>query len=392
MAKKLTFFLFFVLLATYAPLISRAQSDSGAGFVFTPTSGAYMSGSTILVTVSIDTKGNAINAADATISFPTKLLKVTSVSKANSIFKFWVQDPTYSNIDGTIIFSGGLPTPGFTGSSGTAFSITFQALGSGIAKLKVTDGAILANNGFGTNIISFNQEPTYQISVASRSADLPTPKGEIPAQAFGVPDAPLFFSRTYSNERAWYASKSFEMSWNLASDVDGVAYALVRDSNYYLSPMSKGLIDSVAYDLSKYKDGIWYFYVRLHNKNGWGPSASRAVLMDFSEPKPFAVVRVDKDDPTNPSPALSFNTTDTTSPISGYTISIDSGAIIDAGPLKRGNVYIVPALLPGSHLILVRAYDSARNYTDGLLQVDIKPLQAPEITSYSYNVSPPQKP
>ena len=67
----------------------------------------------------------------------------------------------------------------------------------------------------------------------------------------------------------------------------------------------------------------------------------------------------------NSSPALSFNTTDTTSPISGYTISIDSGAIIDAGPLKRGNVYCACAFA-GKPFILVRIR-CARNYTDGLL-------------------------
>lgn len=392
MAKKLLIFACIVLFLAEMPFISRAQTGAGAGFVFTPTSGAYVSGSRIVVTVSVDTKGEAINAADATIAFPSDSLKVISISKANSVFKFWVQDPTYSNTDGTITFSGGVPTPGFTGSSGTLLSVTFQALGPGAAKLRVTEGSILANDGLGTNILAFNQEPTYQISAASQSADLPTSKGESSAQAFGVPGVPSFFSRTHSNERAWYASKSFEVSWNLPNDADGVAYALVRDSNYYLPSVSRGLIDHVAYDLSKYKDGTWYFYARLHNKNGWGPTASRAVLMDFSQPNPFAVVRVDKDDFTNPSPALSFNTTDPSSPMSGYTLNIDGGGIIDAAPLKRGNVYVVPALSPGSHLISVRAYDSARNYTDGLLQVDIKPLESPEITSYSYDVSPPQKP
>jgi hypothetical protein len=370
-----------------------AQSGSGAGFVFSPSSGAYISGSLITVTASIDTKGNAINAADGTFSFPSDLLKVVSISKTNSIFKFWVQDPTFSNSNGTIKFSGGLPTPGFTGSSGTVFLITFQALGSGSAQLKVTDGSILANDGLGTNVLTFNQEPTYQISTAIQQPVVPSgSSNEKPAQVFGIPDSPSFFSRTHADEHAWYSSRSFEVSWNLPSDVDGVSYALVKNANYTLIPKSRGLIDHVSYDVTDLSDGVWYFYARLHNSSGWSSTASRAVRIDLLPPSVFAVTRVSGDNETNPSPALSFNTTDIASPINHYDIIIDDGSAINASTLKRGDVYVLPPQLPGSHLVVVRAYDSALNYTDELLQIAIKPLTLPVITSYSYRASPPQRP
>ncbi len=392
MAKKYLIFLCAALLAVSPFAVNPAHGSAAAGFVFTPVSGAYMGGSNIAVTVSVDTKGNVINAADGTISFPTDLLRVVSISKASSIFKFWVQDPVYSNTDGTISFSGGLPTPGFIGSSGTAFSITFKALGSGVAKLKFTSGDILANDGLGTNILAFNEEPAYQISSYVESAKGKPLPAEESAEASGVPAKPSFFSHTHPSGSAWYSSKLFEISWNLPSDVDGVNYAFVKDANYRLSQTSKGLADHASYDISSYDDGVWYFYARLHNSNGWGPAASYAAQIDILPPYPFAVTRVDGEDETNPSPIIAFSASDAASPISHYDISIDKGSPMDALTLKRGNAYALPVQLPGDHSISVRAYDSASNFTDESLQVNVKALVSPEIISYSPTASPPQRP
>ena len=115
------------------------------------------------MTVSVDSKGIAINAAEGIISFDTRYLTVESISTAVSIFNFWVQEPTFSNAAGTISFSGGLPSPGYNGSNGKLLVVTFQTTGAADLTLKFTSSAILANDGIGTNVLDSSQEVRYKI-------------------------------------------------------------------------------------------------------------------------------------------------------------------------------------------------------------------------------------
>src|SRR3989338_1484200 len=85
-------------------------------------------GSIMTLSVILNSEGVAINNAEAKIIFPTDLLEVVSINKGNSIFSFWVEEPTYSNLTGTITFNGGIPTPGFNGSSGTVISIVVKVI------------------------------------------------------------------------------------------------------------------------------------------------------------------------------------------------------------------------------------------------------------------------
>ena len=103
-------------------------------------------------TVNVETNME-INTAGIKIHFPMDKLEVIDLSKEESIFELWVQEPTYSNIDGTIEFSGGLPTPGFKGNQGKILTITFRAKKEGRADIKFEEGLVLANDGEGTDIL-----------------------------------------------------------------------------------------------------------------------------------------------------------------------------------------------------------------------------------------------
>jgi hypothetical protein len=119
----------------------------------TPGTGVYQSNTTFSARVVVNTQGQAINAADATLSFNPSQLAVVSVNRVGSIFNLWVTEPTYSNSAGTITFSGGLPS-GYTGSAGTVMNVTFRAVGSGSARVNFSSGSVLANDGRGTNVLN----------------------------------------------------------------------------------------------------------------------------------------------------------------------------------------------------------------------------------------------
>lgn len=157
-----TIFAVFGIFAFFALWASAAEA---ASFQLTPVTGSFNTGSRFTVTVSIDSEGAAINAAEGVISFDARYLTVESISTDVSIFKFWVQEPKFSNAAGTVSFSGGLTSPGYTGPNGKVLTVTFQ--GTGVADeltLKFTSGAILANDGFGTNVLTSSQETRYKIS------------------------------------------------------------------------------------------------------------------------------------------------------------------------------------------------------------------------------------
>ena len=149
----LIYYLCFLILSfsTFIPLRVNAQE---ASFCLSPASGTYEVGEKFSVNVFIKTEGVAINAAKAKIYFSAGKLKVLNVSKLNSVFSLWPQEPVFSNSKGEISFTGGLPNPGFTGSAGKVLTILFQGKATGDAKVSFGKEIITANDPWGTNVFS----------------------------------------------------------------------------------------------------------------------------------------------------------------------------------------------------------------------------------------------
>ena len=123
-----------------------------ASITISPSSGTYSAGQQFTVDVYVSSTDQSMNAVSGTLSFPTKFLAVSSVSKSNSIISLWTIEPTFSNTDGSVTFEGIVLNPGFTGTNGKVISITFRALSAGVASVILNSGSILANDGAGTSI------------------------------------------------------------------------------------------------------------------------------------------------------------------------------------------------------------------------------------------------
>jgi len=104
-----------VLILLFVPIVFWAGSVDAATLYFIPSSGNIAVGDIFTVNVYVNTKGVAVNNTEAVINFPPDLLSVASVNRTGSIFNLWVEEPSFSNTGGTVIFNGGLPTPGFNG-------------------------------------------------------------------------------------------------------------------------------------------------------------------------------------------------------------------------------------------------------------------------------------
>jgi len=156
------FFAFVLVLFSALISVDRAHA---ADLYMTPASGSYSVGDTFKVSLYVDTKNVPINTVEAYLSFPNDLLTVTSVSKANSILNFWVQEPTFSNTAGTVSLSGGLPTPGYTGGYGDVSDIYFKVKKAGLATILFSSGgSVRANDGLGTDVLKNTIQASFNLS------------------------------------------------------------------------------------------------------------------------------------------------------------------------------------------------------------------------------------
>ncbi len=124
-----------------------------ASLNFSPAVLSRTVGNTFSVVVYVSSPDKTVNAVSGTISFPADKLEIVGISKAKSIVSLWVQEPAFSNAEGTFGFEGIALNPGFIGSRGNIISVTFRAKSSGQAKVYFTSGSVLANDGAGTNIL-----------------------------------------------------------------------------------------------------------------------------------------------------------------------------------------------------------------------------------------------
>lgn len=129
------------------------SANAQATLFASPSSGTYKTGELFSVLVSVNTGGQAINAASGQMNFDNGRLEIVSMGYSQSIFNLWTDEPSYSNAAGTVRFSGGLPNPGFTGASGAIVRVTFRPKASGQAPVVFVSGSVLANDGKGTNIL-----------------------------------------------------------------------------------------------------------------------------------------------------------------------------------------------------------------------------------------------
>ncbi|MCP6719312.1 MAG: hypothetical protein KJI71_03715 [Patescibacteria group bacterium] len=143
-------------------LVQSVGAYHGAHFYLSPVLENYSAGQTFTLDLMINAEEGFINAVQATIHFSSDELKVIEISITGSVFSLWVQEPTWSNLEGEISFVGGLPSPGFTGEE-KAFTITFRAKAQGQTEIYFSNERILADEPGGRDVF----EPSHQISYST---------------------------------------------------------------------------------------------------------------------------------------------------------------------------------------------------------------------------------
>ncbi len=375
---KIVFLGAFLALAFIFVLNNSAQAQNGSLYL-SPSSGNVSVGQTFSIVLRVNTGGTAINAAEGSIVFDQQKFSVTSVSKSGSIFSIWASEPKFSNAEGTIDFAAGVPNPGYSGSNGLVLTVNFMAKAAttvrGYTEILLVSGAILANDGQGTNILASLGKATYFVGAAAAG---PEQKPVSVPKASMVPvvgQAMTITSPTHSDQSKWYSNKNPLFKWDLPSGVQEVILVLSKRENSppiisYVPPISEKILNDL-------EDGTWYLNGRLRTLAGLGPITSFKFNIDTQPPKDFNVVRLDADDPTNPRPQLSFESSDELSGIDHYEMRIGEGEWFSISPGLFGKPYELPLQVSGTRAVWVKAIDKAGNSTSSKTEVVINPIPIP---------------
>ncbi|MDP3999194.1 MAG: hypothetical protein Q8P76_01200 [bacterium] len=166
----------------------------------------------------------SINVADGSILFDKEKFEVRELSAGGSILSLWAQEPSFSNLAGTISFVGGTPE-GFRG-DGLILKAILRAKEAGEAKLSYADDfALFLADGKGTRI-----KPVFSplsLTIYSRPSNI-QPKDEWEEFIAGDTTPPEFTEAIVSQDPRVFDGKYF-ISFFAADRASGVAYYEVRE-------------------------------------------------------------------------------------------------------------------------------------------------------------------
>lgn len=374
--KKYLYSIFLVLFVAFLPDITNAATLN-----LSPATGVYSAGSTFTVRVTVDTAGKPINAAEGTVTFNPQELTVISVNKAGSIFNLWVTEPVFSNSAGTVSFSGGLPS-GYTGSGGTVFSVTFRTTSASNARVSLTGGSVLANDGMGTNILTRMNGGTYTVQAPSTNPVAEVVEYVAPAN---TPAAPRVVSDTHGDSSLWYQSNQANLSWQLPAGVTAVRTLLDKSPSSVPTKVYDNPISEIS--LTDLPQGVSYFHIQFKNADGWGRVTSYRLAVDSDKPSKFDISLDENTDSADPAQVLNLDVEDLTSGVTLYKVKIDNDEVFDYLDEDETKKLKLPNLTPGYHTIIIEAFDKAGNSLISTFSLTIESFAKPVFTEYPSEIN-----
>jgi len=343
--------------------LNQAQAEElpKAKLLMSPAAGSFLVGSTFDVSVIVDTNGGSINTVKVDLSFPPDKLQIVTPSTGYSFISLWLEQPSYSNIRGTISYAGGTPG-GIKTSSGIVSTISFRAVKAGEAVISVLPSSdVLAHDGKGTSVLGEKMNGRYLI--------LPRP-----------PDGPKVFSTTHPDETRWYNNDSPIVSWERELSVTNFSYELDNFPQTVPDNISEGQETTKSYEIMS--DGLNYFHIKAQKE---GPLIRGVREAVWGAPTHF-VLRIDTTPPASFTPKVefllaaiisrafvSFTSTDALSGIDHYEIAVidrEQPPLNSPIFIEAESPYQLPSISSGHSRILVRAVDKAGNIREEAISVD----------------------
>lgn len=364
MRKLLVFLLFGAFCVSVFVFGGKVLAQNETSVFFAPAAGSFAVGSTFDVTIALNTGGRAVNAFKIKVLFPPDKLQIASSGVGSSITGFWVNRPSFSNLNGTIELEGGIPSPGINTDYGIIATLTFRVKSTGQAILRFdSDSAVFLNDGKGTNANALFRNSVYNLI-------LPPPAG------------PIVVSSTHPDQDRWHPVNDLVLNWASPFPVEGYSYILNDDPVDIPDNISEGLkIGAVYKGLS---DGVHYFHIKASRNGVWGGVSHFGVKIQTSGPADFKIDVSPGKRTSSKDAILSFETSDQISGIDHYEIkvislspSVQSQVDSSFSPLffEVNSPYILKLPNYSSYDVILRAFNKAGNYTESSVRLKIiKPI------------------
>jgi hypothetical protein len=166
----------------------------------------------------------SINVIEGSVLFDKEKFEVRELSIGGSILSLWAQNPSFSNLAGTISFVGGTPD-GFKG-DGLILKAILRAKEAGEGTFSYLDDfALFLADGKGTRV-----KPIFSPLTLSIKNRLPNvlPKNEWEEFIIGDTTPPVFVEAIISKDQRLFDGKSF-ISFFATDKDSGIAYYEVKE-------------------------------------------------------------------------------------------------------------------------------------------------------------------
>lgn len=361
--------------------LASAHSVFAAVLYILPEQKNFSLGENFSVDVRIDSEGEGINAAQAIINWPVGVLEFIEADKTGSAFNFWVEEPKLSGDSNSLSFIGGT-AKGVSGEALQILKIKFKARGAGIAEISISDVAITASDGRGTNVLSKIKGASYGVGgevVPQEPMSQPVKVERKAVPAENLPQKPELKVPLYQDQAGWHNNLGeLVVLWDIPEDVTEMAAVIDHSPNTAPQKAEKELATGKKFGVLE--EGIWYVHVRFRNNIGWGPAAYHRIALDTKPPLAFEIKLPEGESTDNPAPSLQFKTSDELSGLKEYQIRIDGNEAVRIAAAEFKGGFTLPLQAPGKHRVVVKALDQAENSVEDDVILDILPISSPAFT------------
>jgi hypothetical protein len=244
-----------------------AGNARAASLYLSPSAATYRVGETFQVSMFVSSADQAMNACESAISFSTDKLEVISVSTKNSIFSLMVENPTFSNANGVVNFSGIVLNPGYTGKSGRLVTINFKAKALGKATVSIGSAQVLANDGQGTNILSSRGSGTY--TIVEKAVTPPAEPKPTPAPSPATTPAPAPATTTAEIPIASCVTTTVNIITSTVCRADQLPDVFLKIGNITFDSASLALLFLILMILVSAVISFWgFFEAYIHEHHG----------------------------------------------------------------------------------------------------------------------------
>lgn len=321
-----------------------------------PSSAVYALGHEQHVAVVLYSGGEPINAVEARFRFDPAKIRVDRISLDRSVCsQDMVLRKRIDNTSGVVVIACVVAGGMFDDVRGVVGDITFTPLQEGGTSIMFDEGShVLASDGLATDVLRSVTSGFYRVFSNDQFLKTITPKSLV------IP-----YSLSHGNSSKWYNTRRIHLAWSAIGDAH-YAYELSEDPSETISE-NASVTSADEIILNAPHDGVFYFKIAPRSNGITGLSAVLKIQIDATPPESprikASTVAVKKDDIVR----FELSSEDALSGLQ-KNFYVRSGT---SAWLPTFSKLYMPFSEKGNHIIRVRVFDNAENFSESQITVKV---------------------